>query len=42
MVIGSNLSATLAYGFGRAFGQGVRPEGEAGASAGVVIEPGWF
>jgi uncharacterized membrane protein YdjX (TVP38/TMEM64 family) len=29
VVIGSNMSATLAYVFGRAFGQGVLPEGEA-------------
>lgn len=36
VVIGSNLSATLAYGFGRAFGQGVLPEGAAGARAGVA------
>jgi uncharacterized membrane protein YdjX (TVP38/TMEM64 family) len=36
VVIGSNMSATLAYGFGRAFGHGVLPEGEAGASAGLV------
>jgi uncharacterized membrane protein YdjX (TVP38/TMEM64 family) len=34
VVIGSNLSATLAYAFGRAFGQGVLPEGVA---AGGVI-----
>jgi uncharacterized membrane protein YdjX (TVP38/TMEM64 family) len=30
VVIGSNMSATLAYGFGRAFGQGVMPEGDQG------------
>jgi len=36
VVIGSNMSATLAYGFGRVFGQGVLPEGEAGTSAGFV------
>jgi uncharacterized membrane protein YdjX (TVP38/TMEM64 family) len=36
VVIGSNMSATLAYGFGRAFGQGVLPAGEAGAQAGFV------
>jgi uncharacterized membrane protein YdjX (TVP38/TMEM64 family) len=29
-VVGSNMSATLAYGFGRAFGQGVLPTGGAG------------
>jgi uncharacterized membrane protein YdjX (TVP38/TMEM64 family) len=28
VVIGSNLSTTLAYGFGRVFGQGMLPEGE--------------
>ncbi len=28
VVIGSNMSATLAYGFGRALGQGLLPEGE--------------
>ncbi len=36
VVIGSNMSATLAYSFGRAFGQGLLPEGEAGASDGFV------
>lgn len=36
VVIGSNMSATLAYGFGRAFGQGLLPEGEAGAGEGFV------
>ncbi|HMQ32074.1 MAG TPA: VTT domain-containing protein [Chloroflexaceae bacterium] len=36
VVIGSNLSATLAYGFGRAFGQGVLPAGEAGVREGFV------
>lgn len=36
VVIGSNLSATLAYGFGRVFGQGVLSTGEAGAGAGFV------
>ncbi|MBX0331299.1 VTT domain-containing protein [Oscillochloris sp. ZM17-4] len=30
VVIGSNMSATLAYGFGRALGQGLLPEGEGG------------
>ncbi|MFQ3633221.1 TVP38/TMEM64 family protein [Roseiflexus sp.] len=34
VVIGSNLSATLAYGFGRVFGHGVLSEG--GASEGLV------
>jgi uncharacterized membrane protein YdjX (TVP38/TMEM64 family) len=28
VVIGSNMSATLAYGFGRVLGQGLLPEGE--------------
>lgn len=36
VVIGSNMSATLAYGFGRAFGQGLLPEGEQGAQGGIV------
>jgi uncharacterized membrane protein YdjX (TVP38/TMEM64 family) len=36
VVIGSNMSATLAYGFGRAFGQGVLPAGEADVSSGFV------
>jgi uncharacterized membrane protein YdjX (TVP38/TMEM64 family) len=36
VVIGSNMSATLAYGFGRVFGQGVLATGESDASAGVV------
>lgn len=36
IVIGSNMSATLAYGFGRVLGQGVLPAGETGASAGFV------
>lgn len=35
VVIGSNMSATLAYGFGRVFGQGLLPEGE-GATGGFV------
>lgn len=30
VVVGSNASATLAYGFGRVLGQGVIPEGEGG------------
>jgi uncharacterized membrane protein YdjX (TVP38/TMEM64 family) len=34
VVIGSNMSATLAYAFGRAFGQGLLPEGA--QSGGVV------
>ncbi|RRR73042.1 MAG: TVP38/TMEM64 family protein [Candidatus Viridilinea halotolerans] len=36
VVIGSNMSATLAYGFGRIFGQGVLATGAPAASAGVV------
>lgn len=36
VVIGSNMSATLAYAFGRAFGQGILLEGETGASASFV------
>lgn len=36
VVIGSNMSATLAYGFGRIFGQGVLPVGEADANTGFV------
>lgn len=36
VVIGSNMSASLAYGFGRVFGQGVLPEGEGGAGAGFA------
>lgn len=35
IIIGSNMSATLAYVFGRAFGEGVLPEG--GQSAGGII-----
>jgi uncharacterized membrane protein YdjX (TVP38/TMEM64 family) len=35
-VVGSNMSATLAYGFGRAFGQGVLPAGAARGQAGVA------
>lgn len=38
VVIGSNMSATLAYGFGRAFGQGMLPEGEEGKKKGIVEE----
>jgi uncharacterized membrane protein YdjX (TVP38/TMEM64 family) len=36
VVIGSNLSATLAYGFGRVFGQGMLPTGAEGAVSGVL------
>jgi uncharacterized membrane protein YdjX (TVP38/TMEM64 family) len=36
VVIGSNMSATLAYAFGRAFGQGVLPEGEEQARGGIA------
>lgn len=36
VVIGSNMSASLAYGFGRAFGQGILPEANKGAASGVV------
>jgi len=36
VVIGSNMSATLAYGFGRVFGQGVLPAGAAGTSGSFV------
>jgi uncharacterized membrane protein YdjX (TVP38/TMEM64 family) len=36
VVIGSNMSATLAYGFGRAFGQGVLPADDGGASGGLI------
>jgi len=35
-VVGSNMSATLAYGFGRAFGQGVLPAGAAGERVGIA------
>ena len=35
-IIGPNMSATLAYWFGRAFGSGVLPEGKAGALEGMV------
>jgi uncharacterized membrane protein YdjX (TVP38/TMEM64 family) len=35
-IIGSNMSATLAYWFGRAFGAGILPEGKAGALEGMV------
>lgn len=36
VVVGSNMSATLAYLFGRAFGQGVLPEGNTNAAGGIV------
>jgi len=36
VVIGSNLSASLAYGFGRVFGQGILPEGGKDATGGIV------
>lgn len=36
VVIGSNLSATLAYGFGRAFGQGILPASGADAKGGII------
>jgi uncharacterized membrane protein YdjX (TVP38/TMEM64 family) len=36
VVLGSNMSATLAYGFGRAFGQGILPTGEADATGGII------
>lgn len=36
VVIGSNLSASLAYGFGRVFGQGILPEGGNDATGGIV------
>ncbi|MDZ4719617.1 MAG: TVP38/TMEM64 family protein [Roseiflexaceae bacterium] len=36
VVIGSNMSATLAYGFGRAFGQGVLPERNQGSTHSVL------
>jgi uncharacterized membrane protein YdjX (TVP38/TMEM64 family) len=36
VIVGSNMSATLAYGFGRAFGQGVLPEGGASAQESLV------
>jgi uncharacterized membrane protein YdjX (TVP38/TMEM64 family) len=36
VVIGSNMSATLAYAFGRAFGQDLLPEGSDGAASGVI------
>lgn len=35
VVVGSNMSATLAYAFGRAFGQGMLPEGQ-GDAGGVA------
>jgi uncharacterized membrane protein YdjX (TVP38/TMEM64 family) len=35
-IIGSNMSATLAYWFGRAFGSGVLPEGKDGVLEGMV------
>ncbi len=36
VVIGSNLSASLAYGFGRVFGQGILPESGNDATGGIV------
>ena len=36
VVIGSNLSASLAYTFGRVFGKGILPEGGADATGGIV------
>jgi uncharacterized membrane protein YdjX (TVP38/TMEM64 family) len=36
IIIGSNMSATLAYVFGRAFGQGVLPEGGQSAAGGII------
>jgi uncharacterized membrane protein YdjX (TVP38/TMEM64 family) len=36
VVIGSNMSATLAFVFGRAFGQGVLPAGAEGDTVGIV------
>lgn len=36
VVIGSNMSATLAYFFGRVFGQGMLAEGSDGAAGGIV------
>ena len=36
VIIGSNISATLAYSFGRIFGQGVLATGETGSSVGVA------
>ncbi|WP_129673317.1 TVP38/TMEM64 family protein [Candidatus Chloroploca sp. Khr17] len=36
VIIGSNMSATLAYGFGRVFGQGVLPEGNEGATGNLM------
>lgn len=36
VVIGSNMSATLAYVFGRAFGQGILPEGTQDGARGVI------
>jgi uncharacterized membrane protein YdjX (TVP38/TMEM64 family) len=38
VVIGSNMSATLAYGFGRAFGQGILPEGNQGTAGSVISQ----
>ena len=36
VIIGSNMSATLAYGFGRILGKGVLPEGKSGDQDGIV------
>jgi uncharacterized membrane protein YdjX (TVP38/TMEM64 family) len=36
VVAGSNMSATLAYAFGRIFGRGVLPEAGTGTAAGIV------
>lgn len=36
VIIGSNMSATLAYGFGRALGQGILPEGSQNMSGNVI------
>lgn len=38
IVIGSNMSATLAYGFGRVLGQGALPEGAAGGAVARYAE----
>ncbi|NCC32891.1 MAG: TVP38/TMEM64 family protein, partial [Chloroflexia bacterium] len=36
VIIGSNMSATLAYGFGRVFGKGVLPEGNEAATGNLM------
>jgi uncharacterized membrane protein YdjX (TVP38/TMEM64 family) len=36
VIIGSNMSATLAYAFGRVFGQGILPEGNQSDAGGIV------